>query len=413
MGHLRTLLFYLSLTLFAGLVACQEQAPPPTPVSLATLAATPPGLAVSPTPAVAPLPATPTLLPPPVVLPPTAAPATPTSEGVALPTAIGAPGQSWPDQIGPDNFPSGVNPLTGETLSDLNALQRRPLAIKVSNYPPLVRPQAGLGAADLVFEHYAEGGVTRFTAVFYGQDAELVGSVRSGRLIDLEIPKMYDAAFAYSGASGPVRLLFRNSPFFDRIISPDFGHDGFYRRPDPNKAFEHTLFTDTFFLRNILTSRGLNTPPTFHNGMAFTAAPPTGGQPAGTLQFNYSATTAYWQYALGTQRYLRWSDSAAHLDANTGQQLAFRNVIAVAANHVETLMVEDSLGSRSIEIQIWGEGPVSIFRDGLRFDGRWVRNDPYDMLTFYDAEGRVIPLGIGNSFFQIVPLGFTGLLVTP
>lgn len=411
---LRICFVRLGLALFVGLVACQGQVFP-TPVALPTSLATLPGAIATPTPAIAPAPATPTLLPPPVVASPTGAALTPApASTAALPaTAVGAPGQPWPDQLGPDDFPGGVNPLTGETLSDLSALLRRPLAIKVSNYPPLVRPQAGLSAADLVFEHYAEGGVTRFTAVFYGRDAELVGSVRSGRLIDLEIPKMYDAAFAYSGASGPVRLLFRDSPFFDRIISPDFGHDGFYRRPDPNKAFEHTLFTDTFFLRNILTSRGLNTPPNFQNGMAFTAVPPTGGQPAGMLQFNYSATTAYWQYMPGTQRYQRWSDGEVHQDANTGQQLAFRNVIAVAANHVETLMVEDSLGSHSIEIQIWGEGPVSIFRDGLRFDGRWVRREPYDMLAFYDADGRVIPLGIGNSFFQIVPLGFTGLTVSP
>ena len=31
-------------------------------------------------------------------------------------------------------------------------------------------------------------------------------------LVDLEIPRMYDAAFAYSGASGPVRLMLRDSP---------------------------------------------------------------------------------------------------------------------------------------------------------------------------------------------------------
>ncbi len=398
--------FYLLIFAWLGcLAACQGQTPP-TPVPLPSRAAiTPAG--VQPTP---------TLLPPPVVAAPTVtlAPAPlPAASPTPLPAPAATPNQPLPGQIGPDNFPAGVNPLTGETLADPAALQRRPLAIKVSNYPPLVRPQAGLSAADLVFEHYAEGGVTRFTAVFYGHDADLVGSVRSGRLIDLEIPKMYDAAFAYSGASGPVRLLFRDSPFFDRIISPDFGHDGFYRRPDPNKAFEHTLFTDTLFLRNILTNRGLNTPPDFQNGMTFAPDSPPGGQPAGTLQFNYSATTAFWQYNPATQRYARWADGQAQLDANTGQQLAFRNVIAVAANHVETLMVEDSLGSRSIEIQIWGEGPVSIFRDGLRFDGHWVRSNPYDMLTFYDANNQVIPLAVGNSFFQVIPLGSNDLIVTP
>ncbi|RMF36206.1 MAG: DUF3048 domain-containing protein, partial [Chloroflexi bacterium] len=85
-----------------------------------------------------------------------------------------------------------------------------------------MRPQAGLSFADLVFEHYAEGGVTRFTAVFLGHDAEKVGSIRSGRLIDLEIPAMYKAMFAYSGSSGGVKERIRNADFFpDRVISPD------------------------------------------------------------------------------------------------------------------------------------------------------------------------------------------------
>ncbi|MEI2420554.1 DUF3048 C-terminal domain-containing protein, partial [Arthrospira platensis SPKY2] len=66
-------------------------------------------------------------------------------------------------------------------------------------------------------------------------------------------------------------------------------------------------------------------------------------------------------------------------------------------------------GNLSIQIQIWGEGPVSIFRDGRRIEGRWQRLDPSHMLTFYDLEGNPLPLAPGPSFFQLVPLGFTGL----
>ncbi len=389
-------------------VACAGPAAP-TPPTLPTLTNTP----TLPTNNNAPPQPTPTLLPPPVLNTPTLA--VPATTALPLPTLAPAatlPPQPLPGQIGP-LFPANVNPLTGETVSDGAVLQRRPIAVKISNYPPLVRPQAGLNNADLIFEHYAEGGVTRFTAVFYGQDAQLIGSVRSGRLIDLEIPKMYDAAFAYSGASGPVRLLFRDAPFFDRIISPDFGHDGFYRVSAPNKAFEHTLFTDTFFLRTILDNRNLNTPPVLHNGMVFTVEPPAGGTPARTLEVQYTATTAFWEYNSASNRYQRWTDGAPHLDANSGAPLAFTNVVAVAANHVETLIVEDSLGNRSLEIQLWGEGPASIFRNGQRYDGRWVRAAPLDMLSFYTLQGQPLPLAVGNTFFQIVPLGFTDLFVYP
>lgn len=314
--------------------------------------------------------------------------------------------------IGPDNFPENVNPLTGETVSDPAVLDRRPVAVKISNYPPIVRPQSGLNNADLIFEHYAEGGVTRFTAVFYGHDANPIGSIRSGRLIDLEIPKMYDAAFAYAGSSGPIRLMMRDVAFFDRIITPDFGHGGFFRVEDANKAFEHTLFTDTPTLRAILDQRGQNTRPSFSTNMAFSESPPQDGTPAADIEIRFDSTNAFWNYDPAGGRYYRWTDGDAHNDANTGQQLNVRNVVVVAAHHEDTTIIEDRGGNRSIQIQIWGEGPVSIFRDGQRFDGRWRRQNESDMLTFYDQEGAILPLAPGNTFFEMVPLGFTGLVVS-
>lgn len=330
-------------------------------------------------------------------------------------TTAAQPTQPIPGLIGPDNFPEGVNPLTGLAVDDPARLNRRPLAIKISNYPPVVRPQSGLNSADLVFEHYAEGGVTRFTAVFYGNDADPVGSVRSARLIDLEIPKMFDAAFAYSGASGPVRLMVRDSPFFDRVISPDFAHGGFYRISAPEKAVEHTLFTDTSTLRAILQERGVNTAPSFQTNMAFHTEPPTGGSPASAVEVRYVGTNAFWRYDPVTGSYMRSTDGVAQVDANTGTQVSFKNVVVVAAHHEDTTILEDMVGGGhySIQIQVWGEGPVSIFRNGQRFDGRWRRENENDMITFYDLEGNILPLAPGNTFFQMVPLGFTGLVVSP
>jgi len=319
------------------------------------------------------------------------------------------------DYIGPDSFAADVNPLTGERVNDPSVLARRPVAIKISNAPPIVRPQSGLNNADLVFEHYAEGGLTRFTAVFYSKDADPVGSIRSGRLIDIEIPQMYDSAFAYSGSSGPLQLMFRNGSFFDRIISPDFGHGGFFRVEDPNKAFEHTLFTNTRNLRFILDQRGQNTPPDFQTNMVFSPTPAASGEPASKVEIQYDGTDATWVYNASSGRYSRWTDGVPHLDANSGEQLSFRNIIALAAHHENTEILEDNVagGHYSIQIQIWGEGPVSVFRDGRRIDGSWRRLDPSHMLTFYDLEGNLLPLAPGNSFFQVTPLGFDRLFVTP
>lgn len=319
-----------------------------------------------------------------------------------------------PGQIGPDFYPENVNPLTGLSV-DPAVLQRRPFAVKLANTPS-VRPQAGLNSADIVYEHYTEGGITRFTAIFYTNDVDRVGSIRSARLIDLEIPVMYQAAFAYSGSSAPIRLMIRGSSFFDRVVSPDFAHGGFERLNDernPSTQFVDSLFTNTNTLRWILDQRGQNVAPPLSRGMAFNQEPPPNGVPARSIQIEYIATNVSWDFDGGSQRYRRWSDGIPHLDANTDEQLSFRNIIVLFAPHVNTEIVEDTNGSPSIQIQIWDQGPAMIFRDGLRYDGSWIRHQPSDMLTFVNAEGSPIPLAPGNTFIEVVPIDFSALTISP
>jgi hypothetical protein len=147
--------------------------------------------------------------------------------------------------------------------------------------------------------------------------------------------------------------------------------------------------------------------------MTFRAEPLTAGTAASEIEIGYQGTNVFWGYNNG--RYYRWTDGSPHLDANTRQQVNFKNVIVLSAHHEETDFLEDNVGGGhySIQIQIWGEGPVTIFRDGQRFDGRWQRNNPNDMVAFSDNQGNPLPLAPGNSFFQIVPLGFDQLSVTP
>ena len=65
-----------------------------------------------------------------------------------------------------------LNPLTGLAVTNTALLQRRPLEVVVNNMP-VARPQYGLSKADVIFEYVMDGwSVTRFTAIYLGQDAE-------------------------------------------------------------------------------------------------------------------------------------------------------------------------------------------------------------------------------------------------
>lgn len=340
---------------------------------------------------------------------------TPTATSTEIPTLTPPPS----GQIGPADFPPEVNPLTGLQVTDPTVLNRRPLAIKVSNYPTCVRPQAGLALADLVFEHYAEGPTTRFTAIFYSQAAPKVGSIRSARLIDLELAAMYQSLFAFSGASPGVLEKLKAADFKDYIISPEFepGHRAFFRVPIDTlspacQVLEHSLFTSTDRLWADADQKNINQRPSI-TGMVFNPQPPPNGQPAGIVSLPYDGEFVRWNYSETAQAYYRYANGEQHQDTLTDSQISASNVVVVFANHVFTLILENLFGydpktgqggSHSIEIQLWGTGPALIFRDGQIYSVTWIRQDRAGVLGLVDTNGQLFSLRPGNTWFQLVAL---------
>jgi hypothetical protein len=74
-----------------------------------------------------------------------------------------------PIPYGPDEFPDGFNPLTGQRVSDPAQLTYPALLLSISHFPPAARPQAGFSFSPFVYEYYITEGSTRHLAVFYGE----------------------------------------------------------------------------------------------------------------------------------------------------------------------------------------------------------------------------------------------------
>src|ERR1041385_8548980 len=72
-----------------------------------------------------------------------------------------------PGTYGPDQFPQGYNPLSGEPVSDPARLEYPAILLSVSHFPPEARPQAGLSFTPWVYEYYITEGSTRHLAVVY------------------------------------------------------------------------------------------------------------------------------------------------------------------------------------------------------------------------------------------------------
>ncbi|MBN2469702.1 MAG: DUF3048 domain-containing protein, partial [Anaerolineae bacterium] len=186
--------------------------------------------------------------------------ATATPPPTATPTASPTPSPTPEGWTGPYTYPAGVNPLTGLPVEDASRLALRPVAVKISNAPPIVRPQDGIGQADVVFEHLAEGGLTRFTAIFLSQLPRRVGSIRSARLIDVEIPELFESYLVYAGSSGGVRERIEAAAFAERAFyGVETGPPAYYR--DTTIPVPHNLFADLVALHELAAARGVNTPP--------------------------------------------------------------------------------------------------------------------------------------------------------
>ena len=330
--------------------------------------------------------------------------ATPTKAPTTTPAPSPSPTFDLMTFLATNAAPEGVSPFTGLPVADATVLDRMPAAVKISN-SPLARPQSGLSEADVVIEHLAEGGITRFTAIYHSQDAERIGSVRSARLIDLEIPVLFDAFLVYSGASGDVERMIENSDFAPFTLSDEHKDPGFYRLDVPGHAYEHTLFTDSEILTRVAEQENWTGPPR-SMGWAWSDSPPDDAQPAAAIEIPYSSEYSDVQYDYDSEAgvYRRSILGEPHIDDLTGEQLATPNVVVLYVNHVPTLIVEDLLGSKSVQIQLWEQGRMQLFRDGTVQEGTWTRPRREDPLVFLDEDANALELKPGPVWIEIVPL---------
>lgn len=342
---------------------------------------------------------------------------TETAVPTLAPTETATPSPTvTPVPIGPSVYPDGINSLTGLAYPNEEAQMRRNLMVKISNYPPVVRPQSSINQADVVFEYEVEGGVTRFAAIFRTNAPTHVGPVRSGRLVDLELAPMYNALWAYSGSSEPIKNIVEDgekTPWGYNVFSPQFGDNcedaGFCRFPKDGLAFEHTLYLDTNLVWEKATRREVNIPERA-KGFFFLEEPTSTELTANDIFIDwYGQTSARWQYDPETGRYLRFTDGLPHTDAADGDQLWVDNLVVIQVEHDDRPdLFEAESKSASIEIALWNEEggyyPAMVLRDGGVYEGFWERRNRElgTALQLKFGSNEPIPLKPGRTWVMIV-----------
>jgi len=293
--------------------------------------------------------------------------------------------------------PQAIDQLTGLPVSDPSVLSRPVVAIKVSNYPRTARPQAGLSYADLLFEYYQEGGETRFQALYLSQDVTKVGPIRSGRIVDALLQKMYQSILVFNGADSRVWDWFALQNITSKLYEGPAPCPALCREYTPTapgfpaQAQINSLYGNTAALRKAAVAVGIPSLVPVLKGMVFSVAPPAGGKPATDLlvRFLTDNARAEWRYDPGTDKYLRWSETdsggmAPLTDRLNGQQLSVSNLIVVSVpfnrrhepDHIEMY-----------DVNLLGAGGALFFRDSQEWQGTWRVADPNRPLQFFGENG--------------------------
>lgn len=331
---------------------------------------------------------------------------------VSLPTAI--PTETPIPTVPPTpTVPPVINPLTGLPQADPSLLERRPMAVKVANYPRYVRPQSGLTLADQVFEYYIEGGLTRYIAIFYGNDSEWVGPVRSGRFFDEHIARMYQSYLVFKFADKRVLDYLKTTDIAEFLVVPSEGSCPPYRLMSARKieAYNNNYF-NTVLWGECVRKNDLPADKPFLRGNFSFEIQQLGGV-EGIRVFTYFSPYSYneWEYVPETGEYLRYQETsdtqdgkaeayAPLMDNMTGLQVHAANVVVLFAYHEFANPYQED--DEVYHIDLSGSGEAYVFRDGIGYPAKWSRVYKDQPLLLTTPAGVPIPLRPGITFYEVI-----------
>lgn len=292
----------------------------------------------------------------------------------------------------------GVRLMDGTPVGQASA-NRWPMAIMIDNLPP-ARPQSAIGLARIVYETLAEGGATRFMALFDGsENPSRVGPVRSARHYFVNLAEEYKAAYIHAGQSPQAADALLKLTVTDLNLIGSAAKYG-YRVAD--RAAPHNLYTDDTKLTYAMRDKKLLERPAEYTSWPFTPEPGLDLRPSTslhlTIAFSSLSFEAEWQYDRVQNVFLRSTGGTPHVDALNNQQIIAKNIVVV---HVPA---EKSLVEKGrIDLTVTGRGKAEVYRDGTAIAGEWIKPTLQDRIQFVDASGVAIPFHPGPTWIEIVP----------
>ena len=347
--------------------------------------------------------------------------------GLISPVEIAQDGSGF--KIDPNAPKTEACPLSGGMFTKAERQiweKRRPLTVMIENHLDS-RPQSGLSSADVVYEAVAEGGITRFLAIFYCAAAQeiTIGPVRSARTYFMDFASEYGdyPLYAHVGGAnkpGPANALGQigdygwlakgNDMNQFSLGFPVFWRD--YERIGHPVATEHTMYSTTEKLWEVAQKRGLTNVDEEGNkwNENFTEWKfkdeeklESRGE-VSSVEFSFWENNqdyaVRWEYSKETNQYLRLNAGQPLKDLNTDSQLLAKAVIVQFMNEKGPI---DEI--KHMLYTTTGTGKALIFQDGKVVEANWSKAKRQNRTKFTDKSGKEITLNRGPIWIEIVPVG--------
>lgn len=285
--------------------------------------------------------------------------------------------------------------LSGLPVADAGVNKRTVVGVMIENSLD-ARPQSGLSQAGIVFEAVAEGGVTRFLALYQDQQPTNIGPVRSARPYYVQWAMGFNAAYAHVGGSPDA--LSDITSWNVRDLNQFYNGAAYHRIS--SRASPHNVYSGIDVLSQLAGSKGYTS--STYTALSRKKDAPSKTPNATSIDFKLSGPTydPHYDYDAQTNSYKRSEAGEAHTDANTGAQLSPKVVIAIAVPLSQGAL--DASGAYYSNYNVIGTGEAWIFQDGTVTQANWSKTDNGSSLSFTNSDGKPIALNRGQTWISAV-----------